>query len=143
MTAVSPATAGALEEAMQRLLEGRPARTDGALTIANLAREAGVSRATANRAADVLARFRDHLDPVGGDDLPATLRDKIRTLTAQVAELKRRENQEITDLRAAVSTIAQHVQALTLENQALRAALEKNADITRISDRTRKTGEPR
>ena len=43
MSAVSPATAAALEEAMQRLLEGRPARTDGALTIANLAREAGVS----------------------------------------------------------------------------------------------------
>ena len=33
MTAVSPATADALAEAMQRLLEGRPARTDGALTV--------------------------------------------------------------------------------------------------------------
>lgn len=139
MTAVSPATAGALEEAMQRLLEGRPARTDGALTIANLAREAGVSRATANRATHVLARFRDHLDQTG-DDLPATLRDRIRTLTAQVAELRRRENQEITDLRATVSTLAQHVQALTLENQALRSALEKDAGITHINGR-RATGE--
>jgi hypothetical protein len=140
VTTVSPATADALEEAMQRLLEGRPARTDGALTIANLAREAGVSRATANRAADILARFRDHLDQAGGEDLPATLRDKIRTLTAQVAELKRREHQEITDLRATVSTLAQHVQALTLENQALRSALEKDAGIAHING-PRVTGE--
>jgi ACT domain-containing protein len=139
VTAVSPATADALEEAMQRLLEGRPARTDGTLTIANLAREAGVSRATANRATDILARFRDHLDQAD-DDLPATLRDKIGTLTAQVTELKRREKQEITDLRATVSTLAQHVQALTLENQALRSALEKDAGIARINGR-RVTGE--
>jgi hypothetical protein len=140
VTAVSPATAGALEGAMRRLLEGRPARTDGALTVANLAREAGVSRATANRATDVVARFRALLDPSGGADLPATMRDKIRALTAQVAELKRREHQEITDLRATVSTVAQHVQALTLENQALRSALEKDAGIALFNGR-RVTGE--
>jgi hypothetical protein len=140
VTAVSPATADALEEAMQRLLEGRPVRTDGALTVANLAREAGVSRATANRATDILARFRARLDPSGGADLPAAMRDKIRILTAQVAELKGREHQEMTDLRATVSTLAQHVQALTLENQALRSALEQDAGIARISGR-RATGE--
>ena len=140
MTTVSPATADALEEAIQRLLEGRLARTDGALTIANLAREAGVSRATANRAADVLARFRDHLDQADGEDPPSTLRGKIRSLTAQVAELKRREKQEITDLRATVSTLAQHVQALTLENQALRSALEKDVGIPHING-PRVTGE--
>ena len=68
------------------------------------------------------------------------MRDKIRILAAQVAELKRREHQEMTDLRATVSTLAQHVQALTLENQALRSALEKDAGIARISGR-RATGE--
>jgi hypothetical protein len=47
----------------------------------------------------------------------------------QVAELKGREHQEITDLRTTVSTVAQHVQALTLENQALWSALEKDADL--------------
>jgi hypothetical protein len=140
MNSVTPATATALEQAMQRLLEGCPSRTDGALTIANLAREAGVSRATANRATDVLARFRARLDTAAGEDLPATLRDKIRILTAQIAEIKRREHQETADLRATVSTLAQHVQALTLENQALRAELEQHAGVTRMSDRTRKTG---
>ena len=122
---------------MQRLLEGRLARTDGALTIANLAREAGVARATANRATDILAGFRARLDPAGGEDLPATLRGKIRDLTAQVAELRRHEHHEVTDLRATVSTLAQHVQALTLENQALRNALERDARVARMSDRIR------
>lgn len=140
MTAVSEATEAALEDAMGRLLDGRPARTDGTLTIANLAREAGVSRATANRATDIIARFRARLGPPADENLPASLRDRIRTLTAQVAELKRREHQEITDLRATVSTLAQHVQALTLENQALRATLEKDAGIAQISAR-RETGE--
>ena len=137
MSAVSPATAVALEEAMQRLLEGRPARTDGALTIANLAREAGVSRATANRATGILDRFRARLDQDGGEDLPTTLRGRIRDLTAQVAELRRYEHQEVTDLRATVSTLAQHVQALTLENQALRDAIERDAGVARMSDRIR------
>jgi len=125
---------------MQRLLEGRPSRTDGALTIANLAREAGVSRATANRATDVIGRFRTYLATATDTGLPDTLRDKIRVLTTQLADLKRREHQEITDLRSTVSTLAQHVQALTLENQALRAALEKDAGVAHISDR-RGTGD--
>ena len=141
MSTVSPATRAALEQAMQRLIEGRPTRTDGALTIANLAREAGVSRATANRAADILARLRDQRATAADGDLPASLRDKIRVLTAQLAEHKRRGHQEITDLRSTVNTLAQHVQALTLENQALRTALEKNAGIARMSDR-RRTAEP-
>jgi len=59
MTApTGPKSEAALRAAMARLLDGRPEHTDRALTIANLAREAGVSRATANRAADLLAKFR-------------------------------------------------------------------------------------
>lgn len=122
---------------MQRLLEGRPVRSDGELTIANLAREAGVSRATAYRATDIIDRFRARLGQDGGEDLPATLRGRIRDLTAQVAGLRRHEHQEVASLRATVSTLAQHVQALTLENQALRDTLERDASVTRMSDRTR------
>jgi hypothetical protein len=122
MTAVSPPAAAALEDAMRRLLDGQPQRTDGALTVANLAREAGVSRATANRATEILARFRSHTSTQAGqDDVPATLRERIRHLETEVRELRSRERQEITDLRATVHTLAQHVQALTLENETLRA----------------------
>jgi hypothetical protein len=55
---ISHATEKALREAMARLLAGRPAKTDGRLTVVNLAIEAGVSRATANRAPGLLADFR-------------------------------------------------------------------------------------
>ena len=55
---VSPSTEQALRAAMQRLLSGAAVRTDGRLTVVNLAIEAGVSRATANRATAVLAEFR-------------------------------------------------------------------------------------
>jgi hypothetical protein len=59
MTApVSQSTEQVLRAAMQRLLSGSAVRTDGHLTIVNLAIEAGVSRATANRATAVLMEFR-------------------------------------------------------------------------------------
>lgn len=55
MTTVSPTTEKKLRDAMQRLLAGKSKRTDGRLTKANLHIEAGVSRATMNRATSVLA----------------------------------------------------------------------------------------
>jgi hypothetical protein len=48
---VSPGAAKRLREAMDRLLAGRPQRTDGRLIKDNLWKEADVSRATMNRAA--------------------------------------------------------------------------------------------
>ncbi len=58
MRPVSPSTEQALREALTRIVSGNAARTDGLLTVANLAREAGVSRATANRAPAILAEVR-------------------------------------------------------------------------------------
>ena len=55
MTTVSPATEKKLRDAMERLLAGKSKRTDGRLTKANLHIEAGVSRATMNRATEVIA----------------------------------------------------------------------------------------
>jgi hypothetical protein len=59
MKPVSTPTEMALRAALARLAERRAALTDGRLTVANLAREAGVSRAAANRAPVVLAEMRD------------------------------------------------------------------------------------
>ena len=59
MTTVSPATEKKLRAAMERLLAGKSKRTDGRLTKANLHIEAGVSRATANRAPAILAELRE------------------------------------------------------------------------------------
>ena len=59
MKPVSRTTEQALRAALARLSSGNPLQTDGRLTVANLAREAGVSRATANRAPLILSDLQD------------------------------------------------------------------------------------
>jgi hypothetical protein len=59
MKPVSSSTERALRAALIRLVSGNPIQTDDRLTVANLAREAGVGRATANRAPAILAELRD------------------------------------------------------------------------------------
>jgi hypothetical protein len=76
---------------MARLLEGRPDRTEGALTVANLALEAGVSRATANRAADLLAEFRA-AEVHHRRSSPQAMKQRIRALEA---ELNRESNSSV------------------------------------------------
>lgn len=131
MSPVSAPTALALREVMARLLDGRPLHCDGALSIANLAREAGVSRATANRAGDLVETFRQATAerPEPGPDTPAALRARIRQLEADRAARDGVERQEITQLRTAVTALAQHVQALTLDNDALRQALHAYGEV--------------
>lgn len=111
MTALGPESEAALKAAMERLLTGRPERTNGALTIANLAREAGVSRATANRADDLLAKFRA-AEAGQLRSSPKALKERIRALEA---ELRAVRGAEIAELRALVRTLAQHIQVLTLQ----------------------------
>ncbi|WP_194711277.1 hypothetical protein [Noviherbaspirillum soli] len=81
-----------LLDALDRLVSGSPTCTDGALTQENLAKEAGVSRATLNRYPDVVEEFRRSKHGVPGDDaaaIPVTLQDKNRTLHEEVSLLKR------------------------------------------------------
>lgn len=119
---VSHATETALRDAMARLLDERPARTDGRLTVANLAREAGISRATANRAATVLAAYREAVAarrvrgaaPEGGPDLQGEERRAahVRAQHIQVRALQQRQEEQRAS-RAAVlpfgrKTDAQH-----------------------------------
>ena len=111
MTSLGPKSEAALRAGMARLLDGRPERTDGALTVSNLAREAGVSRATANRAIDLLAEFR--AAEVGHRrSSPQALKERVRFLEA---ELRAVRGAEMTELRALTRTLAQHIQVLTLQ----------------------------
>ena len=113
MTKPSGAAAyAAIEAAMGRLL----ARIDGSatLTIARLASEAGVSRATLYRAPELLDRFRAALERRNGDNTAALASpDHIGELEAKIAILRDRESDE-HDLRAANRNMAQHIQALSL-----------------------------
>ncbi|MCX4869539.1 hypothetical protein OIC43_42565 [Streptomyces sp. NBC_00825] len=127
---VTPAVHTVLLQAMDRLLAGTPQHSDGSLTVAALAREAGISRASAYRADDVLELFRQRIDErSSGPDVPATLRERICELQGEVREARRARHEEITDLRRSVDTLAQCVQALTLDNQRLRAELVRQSTI--------------
>ena len=59
MKPVSRSTEQALRAALARLAAGNALQSDGRLTVANLAREAGVSRAAANRAPLILSDLQD------------------------------------------------------------------------------------
>ena len=111
MTSLGPKSEAALRAGMARLLDGRPERTDGALTVSNLAREAGVSRATANRAIGLLAEFRA-AEVRHRRSSPQALKERVRFLEA---ELRAVRGAEMTELRALTRTLAQHIQVLTLQ----------------------------
>ena len=82
--AVSQPTERKLRDAMDRLCNGTSQHTDGQLTVSNLAKEAGVSRATANRAETVLAEFHNRI--VALQETP----EKLPGLRDQNRELERR-----------------------------------------------------
>jgi len=113
---------------MDRLCNGTSQRTNGQLTVSNLAKEAGVSRATANRAEAVLAEFHNRI--IAFQETPEKLpglRDQNRELERRLAQVTAEKNQIIADLQATVALLAQQVQALTLENERLRTNVAKSA----------------
>jgi hypothetical protein len=103
----------AIEAAMARLLASSEDRAT--LTIARLASEARLSRATLYRAPELLDRFRAALEQRNRDNttaLPSL--DRVGELEAEIATSRGRESDEIRDLRAANRNMAQHIQALSL-----------------------------
>lgn len=128
----SPRAEQALREAMERLFTGRPTRTDGKLTKNNLWREAGVSRATMNRATAVLAEWN-----VKVNTSPASIRDQkqadeITSLRRQLKE-KRQERQHLQDQVDAAATV---IAILLAENAALRAqAINRSATVVPLARR--------
>jgi len=118
---VKGSTRAALETAMLRLLEGKSLYTDGALTVVNLAKEASVGRATANRATDIIKRFqaavearkdaaeRDAEQVRPGINPDVNVREErraLRALASQVTVLTialRETEKEVTRLTAALA----------------------------------------
>jgi hypothetical protein len=116
---VSAASMKKLREAMQRLLAGQPRRTDGALTKNNLYAEAGVSRATMNRAASILAEWDAavHKRP--------SRHDQADEVTLQLRRDLRKSQDAARDLRSDLNTAATVIQALYAENVNLREKLKR------------------
>lgn len=121
--AIRPAAAVALHDAIARLLAGERRRTDGRLTWINVCTEAGVPRATAARAHDLIAEWQDGLKrraPVDAARVPA---EEARALKAQLAERARANAETVKNLRATIRIMANHIQALTLALEQRDAAI--------------------
>jgi uncharacterized protein Smg (DUF494 family) len=103
-----------LREAMARLVAGRPRVTDGRLSVANLAREAGVGRSTANRAVDVLDAFHKAAARV----------PRPRDPEADTEAVRSRDAAEIADLKATVNQLAQQVQRMAMHDAEQRRAID-------------------
>lgn len=106
-----------LRAAMERLLAGTAERTDGRLIKENLYREAGVSRATMNRARDVLDEWSRRVDDTHPRDKEIEqLRNELSEQRSAVRRLRRRAHELQEQLTIAATAISE----LHIENQLLR-----------------------
>lgn len=129
---VSPRTAAALREAMDRLLAGRPQRTDGRLVKDNLWNEAGVSRATMNRAHRVMADWDTRVTECGGmTPGEARKNDELTQLRAKLAERIR----ECTQLNHQLDAAATAIAALHHDNTLLRQELDHTGNLITLDSR--------
>ena len=116
----------ALQAAMTRLLAGDADRTDGLLTVSNLAAEAGLSRQQAYRS-PIIDVWREATQ---GGAQPSCQPDKVQARIerlnhdlAAAQQRAQRYRQERDEARAQVKTLANGCRALDEENQALRSTL--------------------
>lgn len=124
-----------LRAAMNRLLTGTVERTDGRLIKENLYREAGVSRATMNRAKDVLEEWARLVD--GTQPRDKEIESLRRALTEQRAEV-RTLRERIQQLEAQLTIAAAAVSELHVQNQLL-----GGEDLTRNVSPLRRRANPR
>jgi hypothetical protein len=129
---VSPRTAKRLREAMDRLTAGRPRHTDGRLIKDNLWREAGVSRATMNRATGILADWNTRIAACDGfTPREARKNDELATLRAALAAKTR----ECTELARRLDAAATAIAALHHDNTLLRQELDHRGQLVSLSSR--------
>jgi hypothetical protein len=129
---VSDRTAKRLRDAMDRLLAGRPQRTDGRLIKDNLWKEAGLSRATMNRATQIMAEWDTRV--LACDSFTpreARKNDELTTLRADLAAKTR----ECTKLSHQLDAAATAIAALHHDNTLLRQELGRHGDIASLDTR--------
>ena len=126
---VSPRAAKRLREALERRLAGRPQRTDGRLIKDNLWKEAGLSRATMNRATQVMAEWDTRVSACDSfTPREARKNDEITTLRANLAAKTR----ECTKLSHQLDAAATAIAALHHDNTLLRQELGRHGDIASL-----------
>lgn len=121
-----------LIDALDRIVRGRPARTDGKLTPSNVAREAIVGRATLYRFPDVLAEI-ERAQNRTGETAPTNLMENVRYLKKEVETLRREGNAKARQYKEVAERCAQHIQVLALALRAKDAELaERDRVITEL-----------
>ncbi|RAX45008.1 hypothetical protein DQ354_12395 [Arthrobacter sp. AQ5-06] len=114
---VSPTSVTKLREAMDRLLSGKPLRTDGRLIKENLYKEAGVSRATMNRATSILAEWEDKS---GGPQPRDRTIEHLQATDVEHRATIKNLRQKIRGLEDQLTAAATTIGELHVENQILR-----------------------
>lgn len=129
----------ALHAAMTRLLAGAADRTDGRLTVSNLAAEAGLTRQQTYRS-PVIQAWRDATREPRPTDHPDKAHARIERLAQDLAvsqERAQRYRHERDEVRAEAKTLANACRALDEENQALRTALTDARVVSPLRPRLR------
>jgi hypothetical protein len=115
----------ALRAAMTRLLAGEAQRTDGRLTVSNLAAEAGLTRQQAYRSS-VIDAWRDATREPPSTGHPDKTQARMERLARDLAASEQRAQryrQERDEARAQAKTLANACRVLDEDNAALRTAL--------------------
>lgn len=127
---VSPRAAKQLRDAMDRLLAGRPQRTDGRLIKDNLWKEAGLSRATMNRAVEILAEWNHRVAECDGfTPREARKNDQVTTLRTKLEDKTR----ECTQLHHRLDAAATAIAALHHDNMLLRQELNARGQLVTLT----------
>ena len=126
---MSPRAAKRLRDAMDRLLAGRPQRTDGRLIKDNLWKEADVSRATMNRATRILAEWNPRVAACDGfTPREARKHDELTTLRRT-----RRQDPRMHRVAPPLDAAATAIAALHHDNMLLREELSERGDIIALN----------
>ncbi|MFE8950324.1 hypothetical protein [Streptomyces sp. NPDC007856] len=119
-----------IRAAMDRILTGRPERSNGALTVVALALEAGVPRnALTQRHLDLKNEFYAKVKERGQ---PTDAETRLRKQIVRLKELREKDKAELEQLRADVQGLVRVVNQLCLENHQLRDASSSPDPVARI-----------
>lgn len=105
-----------LFDALDRLVAGDPRKTDGKVTQENIAKEAGVSRATFNRYDKVVQEYQ-RVKSRGAQQeevRPFTLEDKNRELQDANTQLRRQATQDREAYKTHLESARQEIMVLNL-----------------------------
>ncbi|MDQ0213119.1 hypothetical protein [Arthrobacter bambusae] len=115
-----------IQTAMERILDGNPERSNGALTIVALAAEAGVPRnALTQRHVDLKNLFYEKVRARGGTP-DGELR--LRRETARLKRLREDDRRVIQQLKADTETLLGALHLTQLQNEELLRRLAESGD---------------